>query len=448
LRGAIRRRLGAGLLGAIGTVGAGAASVRVAAAIKDLAVAHRFGTGDALEAFLLAFALPVFIAGSFRSAFFSAFVPRFLEAEARDGSRGAREALGRAMAVYLVLLAALAVLLALVADPVVRVLAGAFPRDKADLTRHFVVLLAPFVLLDGVAGMFTAALYARRRYAQAALVSSIPPLVTLGAIVGLSSAWGVEALVLGALLGAALEAVVSGALVKREGLAVLPVFGRPRPAEYALLRGFAFLLGGGILMSANTVVDQAMATLAGAGSVASLGYGAKIPAAVLGLAGIALGTATLPHYATFVAGRRFREMGASLKSHAIRLTAAGVAIAVPLALLSQPLVRLLFQHGSFLAADTARVSGIQAYYALQIPGYCAGIVASRFLNALGRDRLILAVSGLNFVLNVVGDWVLLRWMGLPGIALSTAIVYTVAAALLLVLCRRAVRREALRHQTA
>jgi putative peptidoglycan lipid II flippase len=444
----LKRRLSGGLLGAIWTVGAGAASVRVAAAIKDLAVAHRFGTGDAIEAFLLAFVLPVFLAGSFRSAFFSAFVPRFLEAEARRGREGAREALSRAMAVYLLLLTAIAVVLALAADPVVAVLAHAFSPDKRELTRHLLVLLAPFVVLDGTAGMFTAALYARKRYASAALISAIPPLVTLLAILGFSATWGVSALVLGALMGAVLEAAVAGALVRREGLGVVPSFTRFGPEESALLRGFALLLVGGILMSANTVVDQAMATAAGAGSVASLSYGAKIPAAVLGLAGVALGTATLPHYANFVATRRFTEMGASLRRHAIQLTAAGVAVAVPLALASRPLVRLLFEHGSFLPADTARVSEIQAFYALQIPGYFAGIVAARCLNALGCDRTILAVSCANFVLNVAGNWVLLRWIGLPGIALSTAVVYTVSATLLLVLCRRAVRRGALRAQTA
>jgi putative peptidoglycan lipid II flippase len=295
--------------------------------------------------------------------------------------------------------------------------------------------------------MFTAALYARKCYAKAAMVSAIPPSVTLVAVLVLSSSWGAGALIFGALFGALLEAIISGVLVVRLGLTVVPALTRPGPEEIALLRGFGLLLVGGILMSANTVVDQAMAASAGAGSVASLGYGAKIPAAVLGLAGVALGTATLPHYATFVASRRFAEMGASLRRHAIQLTGAGIAIAVPLAVMSRPLVRLLFEHGSFLPADTARVSGIQAFYALQIPGYFAGIVAARVLNALGRDRWILWVSCVNFALNVVGDWVLLRWIGLPGIALSTAIVYTVAAVLLLMLCRRAVRDERLLAQT-
>lgn len=443
---AIRRRLGAGLLGALWTVGIGAASVRVAAAVKDLVVAHRFGTGDAVESFLMAFVLPIFLAGSFRSAFLAAFVPRYLQAEARRGPEAAREVLRRAVAVQLVLLAVLAGVLAIAAGPIVAVLGSAFAPDKRELTRHFVVLLAPFVILDGTAGMFTAMLYARRCYAGAALVSALPPVVTLAAVFVLPADWGAGVLIVGVLAGAALEAAVSGALILRGGWGGVPSFARPGPDELALLRGFALLLVGGILMSANTVVDQAMATAAGDGSVASLSYGVKIPAAVLGLVGVALTATTLPHYATFVAASRFKEMGASLRRHAVLLAAAGIAIALPLAFFSGPLVRLLFEHGSFGPADTARVARVQALYAFQIPGFLVGMVAARCLNALGRDRLILAVSGVNFALNVTGNWVLLRWIGVPGIALSTALVYTVSATLLLLLCRRAVRQEAVRVQ--
>ena len=71
-----------------------------------------------------------------------------------------------------------------------------------------------------------------------------------------------------------------------------------------------------------------------------------------------------------------------------------------------------------------------------------GIVAARYLNALGRDRWILAVSAVNFVFNFAGNWVLLKWMGLPGIALSTSLFYGVAATILLLLCRRATREQA------
>jgi putative peptidoglycan lipid II flippase len=438
-RDAIVRRFGSGLLGSISLVAAGAAATRVAATLKDLLVARRFGTGDDLDAFLLAFALPVFLSGMFRSAFYSAFVPRFLDAGARRGRDGASDLLARSVAIHLAVLTLLSALLALFAGPLVALLGGAFPPEKQALTARLLRDLAPFVVLDGASGIYTAALNARGRFVTAALIATIPPVVTLGVVAALSHTIGVLTLVLGAVGGALFEAALAAAIVRRHAMRVVPALGAPGPEASDVFRAFLILAGAGALMSANTVVDQAMATRAGAGSVAALGFGAKIPSALLGLAGLALGTTTLPHYAERAAAKKWDEMASGLRRHVVRVAAVSIVAAAGVALLSRPLVRFLFEHGSFTAADTERVASIQALYALQIPGWLVGIVAARYLNALGRDRWMFAVSALNFVLNAVGDWVLLRWIGLPGIALSTSIFYTVAAVVLLVLCRRATR---------
>jgi putative peptidoglycan lipid II flippase len=373
-------------------------------------------------------------------------VPRFLDTGAHGRAEGESDLLGRALTLQLALLASLAVGLVVCSSPIVAVIAGAFPPAKQELTRRLLVALAPFVLFDGAAGIYTATLNARGRFVTAALVATIPPLVTLAAVAALAARLGVYALVGGALVGSLLEALASAALVRGEGVRVLPVLARPGPKAWEVFKAFGILAGGGALMSANSVVDQAMAATAGGGNVAALGFGAKIPAAVLGLAGLALGTTMLPHYAELAANRRFVEMGAALSRHVLRVAAVGVGVAALLAVFSRPIVQLLFQHGSFGPEDTLRVATIQALYALQIPGFLVGIVAARYLNALGRDRWILAVSVSNFVLNFVGDWVLLRVMGVPGIALSTSLLYAVASTVMLLLCRRAVR-ERIRAQT-
>jgi putative peptidoglycan lipid II flippase len=421
-------------------VAAGAAATRVAATLKDLIVARRFGTGDDLDAFLLAFALAVYVAGSFRSAFFSAFVPRFIDAHARRGDQGANELLARALFVHLGWLAVAAATLALLSGPIVAMLGGAFPPDKRELTRLILVTLAPFVVLDGLSGIYASVLNARGRFVTAALVTTVPPVVTLVVVAGWSGRFGVYALVGGAVFGAAIEALVSAFLVKREGLRVRPSLTGPGAEGLGVFKAFALLTGALALMGANTVIDQAMAAGAGPGSVAALGFAAKIPAAVLGLAGLALGTTTLPHYAGMAAERRFDDMAASMRRHAAKIAASSIAVAVVLAVVSRPLVKLLFEHGSFHAEDTARVAAIQSLYALQIPGFLVGMVAGRYLIALGRDRWLFAVAAMNFVLNLAGNVVLLKLMGLPGIALSTSLFYTVAALVLLVLCRRAIRQ--------
>ena len=73
---------------------------------------------------------------------------------------------------------------------------------------------------------------------------------------------------------------------------------------------------------------------------------------------------------------------------------------------------------------------MQALYFLQLPFYLVGILGVRLLSALGHNRTLLAISAVNVVTNLAGDWLLMKWLGLPGIALSTSLVYAGSAALI------------------
>src|SRR5262249_29834505 len=152
----------------------------------------------------------------------SAFVPRFLDAGVRRGPQGASDLLRKGLTMQIGVLVGLAALLTLLAAPVVSLIAPGFSPGKAELTARLMRVLAPFVVLDGIAGTYGATLNARRRFAAAALVSTLPPLTSLAAVVALATSLGVNALVIGTLVGAALELTVAATLVRRDGLSVAP----------------------------------------------------------------------------------------------------------------------------------------------------------------------------------------------------------------------------------
>ena len=98
-------------------------------------------------------------------------------------------------------------------------------------------------------------------------------------------------------------------------------------------------------------------------------------------------------------------------------------------LFSEPMVRVVFERGSFNASDTRVVSVVTACFALQIPFYVAGILGVRLLNALGKGRSIMLICAANMLVNVFGNLILMRWMGVAGIALSTSLVYLLSCVL-------------------
>jgi putative peptidoglycan lipid II flippase len=421
--------------------GAAAAAVRGAGLLKELAVAARFGTGDGLEAFLLALALPMFLAGALRSAILSSLVPRLAAARERGGEEEARRLLATSLARHALLAAGTAALLALSARPAVLVVASGFPPGKQALTARLLLLLAIVVFLDGIAAIVSAALQARGKIAIATLGMLGSPVVTLAALLATAGS-DPEILVLGVVLGSLAEVVWGAAHLAAVGVSPL-VLGHPFDAHASeSARGFAKLLGGALVVSINPIVDQAMAAHLGPGAVAGLGYGGRMAGGILGVLAMAFGTAALSRYSMYAAESDVGGLAKAFRRDAAFVVVLGTGIAVALAALSLPLTRLLFERGAFSPEDTAEVARIQVFYAVQIPGYLAGILGARAMNALGRDWEIFWISGFGAVLNVALNLVLSRWLGAAGIALSTGAVYTVSAVAMVVVLRTAFREGA------
>ena len=183
------------------------------------------------------------------------------------------------------------------------------------------------------------------------------------------------------------------------------------------------MLTGAILTSGNVVVDQAMAAMLATGSVAALNYGNRVVQLPLSLLAAPLGTALMPYLSQLVAAKNWRE----LRRTASRYIAMSLAIALPLTaglvFFSRPIVRLLFHRGAFSEADVLEVSRVQSLYALQIPAYLVSVIVVRLISSIQANQVLLVASILNLVTNIVLNFVFMRWLGLPGIALSTSLVY-------------------------
>jgi putative peptidoglycan lipid II flippase len=142
---------------------------------------------------------------------------------------------------------------------------------------------------------------------------------------------------------------------------------------------------------------------------------------VLSLLAGAISTAIVPYLSRMIAHRDWSACRHTLRTW-VRLTA---LISVPIAALlfagARPLVRVALEHGHFGPRDTAVVASVLAMYAIQIPFFVASRVYYRFLVAMCRTDLILYCGVLNLALDVVLNLVLMRWLGVAGIALATSL---------------------------
>jgi putative peptidoglycan lipid II flippase len=317
-------------------------------------------------------------------------------------------------------LLAAALLAAATSGWIVRVLGSSFAADKLSLTRQLLLPMLVVVPLSGLSCTWRALLNSHRRFAFAAAVPAVTPVVSIIALVTMGKQYGVMALVVGTVAGGTLEAVLSCVGAKRLGYPVVPRWSGITPTLRQVASQYAPLVAITLVMTGSALVDQGMAAGLGSGNVAVLSYGTRLLGVLIVIGPAAVGTAVLPHISTAAALSNPAAGRRSLRTYGLFIAAVIVPATAIVMYFSEPIIRLLFQQGAFSQAETHLVAGVQRAALLQLPLTVLLALEIRLTSAWKVNRLLYRVAALSVVLTFVLDVIFMRWLGVIGIALAGA----------------------------
>jgi putative peptidoglycan lipid II flippase len=217
-----KRSVNRRILAAMLTVGGLTLVVKLASVARELVLAHQFGTGDVLDAFLIAFLLPSFIIQVVAGSFNLALIPTYVRVREHEGQDAAQRLFSNAMVWSTVSLAAASALLALLAPYILPLMASGFGPEKLELTRSLFYVLLPAVVVSGLSTIWKAILNAGERFALAAVAPAMAPVIAVAALLVAGSVWGVYALAVGTVVGFVLEAGLLVLSLKRRKFSLAP----------------------------------------------------------------------------------------------------------------------------------------------------------------------------------------------------------------------------------
>lgn len=196
------------------------------------------------------------------------------------------------------------------------------------------------------------------------------------------------------------------------------------------------VLIGSAVGKVSIFVDQVLGSLLGAGSISALNYSEKLFQIPLGLFVAGITVPIFPLLSEHVAGNQPERLKATL-NFALRLIAfVMVPASVGLIVLRTPIIALLFQHGKFTAADTARTGWALLFYSLGLFSYAGRDTLTRVFYAYHDTRTPVKISVAAVLLNIVSSYLLMLVLGVGGLALGTTIALTVNFVVLVELLRR------------
>ena len=177
----------------------------------------------------------------------------------------------------------------------------------------------------------------------------------------------------------------------------------------------------------NLLIDTRFATAARmpAGSLAALYVADRVMELVLGGYAIAVATAILPMMSHQAAAKDYDSLKKTL-SFSVRIVAfITIPAALGLMILREPIIRVLFQHGQFVAESTRLTARALLYYAIGLPALATvKLVVPAFYSTRDTKTPVIVASislVLNIVLNIVFLQFFFKRVQNGGPALATAL---------------------------
>ncbi len=428
----------------VATVGSATLLSRLLGFVRDLGIAALLGAGVLSDAYLAALQVPnLFRRLLADNALNSAFVPMWLRKRTETGPAGARRFGEEVLGTMLLGLGAITLLCVLFAPILVDVLAPGFEAagERHALAVDYVRLSMAYVVIAGLLAVAASVLNAESRVTAVAFGgvvfnSTFVAVVLILAVSGAAASPRVGAILSGAvvLAGLAQLALVGAALL---ALPHAPL--RPRLAPSADMgRFFALALPGVVAAGVPQLKLMAGAVVASSSqnAVSWLYYANRLYELPLGMVSIAIASVLVPLIAASVrAGKADAFAAAQSRGFEIAL---GLALpaAIALAVLAEPIVRVLFERGAFGARDTAAVAAALAAMAAGLPGHAIEKVlgAVSFAHEDTRTPMLAALTG--FGTAILAAVLLFPHYGHAGIAAAIAISGWVGALILGILLGR------------
>ncbi|MDX6583493.1 MAG: putative peptidoglycan lipid flippase [Solirubrobacterales bacterium] len=428
---------------------------RIAGLVREIFAASYFGVSGAMSAFTIAFQVPNLVRSLFADAAIqAAFVPVFTEKLERGNRREAFALASHLIFVVTLVLGALTALFILIAPVLMPVFVPASDQAVADLTVTLSRILFPILVLLGVTGMVVGILNSYDRFAAFAISPFFWNVAIIIVLVGLAPAFPkgdqIYAYAVGVLIGTVIQLAIPLWDLRRTPYGLrralkAPFTGRIREAfrDLDVRRVLLLMLPVTVslgLINFNLLINSTAGFLVSEEAPAAIDKAFRIYMLPQGVFSVAVATVLFPTLARFAArgdlDRLRSTMASGMRLIVLLLVPATAAILV----LSEPMVRLVYQRGDFDPEATQLVSTALFWFAFSLPFNGLFLLLTRTFFSLQRPWVPTAIAAGNLAITAVAAFALYGPFGIGGIVAGTAIATAAAVAAQAIVLRRALGR--------
>jgi putative peptidoglycan lipid II flippase len=183
------------------------------------------------------------------------------------------------------------------------------------------------------------------------------------------------------------------------------------------------------IINLDQLLNSAFGALVSPQAPAAINQAFRIYLLPQGMFSVAVATVLFPTLSRMAAVRDPRNMRRAVGTGMRQINLLLIPAAALMIVLATPMVRLIYQHGSFHAADTHRVSIALFWFAFSLPFAGLNLLLTRTFFAVKRPWIPTRLAAVNMVVDIIVSVALYKPLGIAGLVIGTAVANMVMAAL-------------------
>lgn len=411
---------------------------KISGLVRDQVMAGYFGISYETDAFTWAYFIPNLFRVLFaESIIIAAFIPVYTSYLKKNDKQEINIFVNSVTNIFIIIFVVISALIFIFSTPIGNLLSK-ISGNNLDIVNFSImnrIMIFSLVVMS-ISGLVTSILNSHNKFGAPAIAPMVMNITSIIFVIFFSKNIGIISMAIGVMLGSILEVVIQLPGLKGTNLkynfkidfqnkAVKEIFSMMIPIMLSL---------GAVQL--NNSVDNFFALSLGEGNTTALTFSWRVANLPLGVFSVAVITVLYPLISRQAADDNIKGIKESFSLGFREIGYVMIPSSLALIILSNPIIKILFERYQFTAADTAKVSNILIYHSMGLLFFGILMILNRIFYSFKNVRTPLKVALASIGVNVFLDWLFIKFLGVSGVALSTSLVALVNVVILIIILRK------------
>ncbi len=407
--------------------------------LREVLIASVYGQGYASDVLNASTQIPLlFFDMVLGVAILSTFVPVFNQYLEQDGKERAIRFANNFMTVVAVITTVITLLGVIFAKPLVTLMFHGYTDEKITEIAGLLRILFPSIIFTAVAYVAVGILQSFGEFNIPSLISFVSNLAMILYLAVFRDKLGLVGVAVSMLIAWALQLFIQLPSLYKKGYRYRFSFDLKDPGLLEAAKLALPILISSWVQPLCVVINMAFGSTLGDGAVSGLNWANKIYIIMVGVFAYAITNFIFPKLSRLHTGEDNDGFAQMTRVSVGWITYIIVFVAALFLALSEPIIRVVFEHGEFTAENTALTATALFYYSFGMVGYAVCEVLNKSFYAIhdGKTPMVTSMIGIAVNFGMAALLVGGLRMGIGGLALAAAVSSLVMAVLLLAVMNR------------